>query len=66
MTSRGELVKVVSMRLSADDDKLLRSVAAQVPVIPPLTLARVAMRIGLEIIQKDPARAIEGSAKRRK
>lgn len=62
-----ELVRVVSMRLSESDYKLLHSVAAQVPVIPPLTVARVAMQIGLKIIQKDPARAaLENGTKRRK
>jgi len=56
----GALTATISMRLSPGDKQLLKSVAATVPVIPPLTLARVAMRIGLEVIRQDPSRALGG------
>lgn len=59
------LTRVVSMRLSEEDKRLLDSVAAQIPIVPPLTLARAAMRIGLETIRADPKRALE-MKKRRK
>jgi hypothetical protein len=52
------LTEVMSMRLSPDDLELLREVSALVPVIPPLTLARVAMRLGLQTIRQNPARAL--------
>jgi hypothetical protein len=54
----GELTEVVSMRLSPEDRQLLDSVAALVPVVPRLTLARVALRLGLEIIRRNPAQAL--------
>lgn len=40
------------MRLSERDKKLLDSAAASAPFIPRLTLARFAMRIGLEKLKK--------------
>lgn len=54
MATRGELTVVMSMRMSEDDDRLLKSVAAQVQIVPKLVLARIAMRLGLLLMQKDP------------
>ena len=54
----GELTDLISMRLSQDDRQLLDSVSTLVPVIPRLTLARLALRIGLETIRQNPARAL--------
>jgi hypothetical protein len=54
----GELTNIMSMRLSPEDGELLDAVAALVPVVPRLTLARIALRIGLEVIRKNPARAL--------
>lgn len=53
-----KLTDMISMRLYPEDSQLLNSVAALVPVVPRLTLARVAMRLGLEQIRKNPARAL--------
>ena len=61
--SNQELTEVMSMRLSVDDRKLLETVSAMVPVLPTLTLARVALRIGLETIRRDPARALGATAR---
>jgi hypothetical protein len=62
--SGGELTDVISMRLSADDRQLLDAVSALVPVIPRLTLARLALRIGLEAIRQNPARALAPQARK--
>lgn len=63
-TGGGELTDVISMRLSSDDRQLLDSVSSLVPVIPRLTLARLALRIGLEAIRQNPARALAPPARR--
>lgn len=60
---KSELTDMISMRLSPDDSELLGSVAALVPVVPRLTLARVAMRLGLEQIRQNPARALRKQAR---
>lgn len=54
-----ELTDMISMRLTPEDSQLLDSVAALVPVVPRLTIARVAMKIGLKQIRQNPARAIK-------
>lgn len=46
------------MRLSPEDRQVLDAVAALVHVVPRLTLARIAFRLGLEIIRKNPAQAL--------
>jgi hypothetical protein len=53
-----ELTGMISMRLTAEDEQFLDSVAALVPVAPRLALARVALRLGLEQIRQNPARAL--------
>jgi hypothetical protein len=53
-----KLTAIISMRLSPDDRELLDSVSAAIPIVPTLTLARLAMRLGLEILRQDPARAL--------
>jgi hypothetical protein len=59
--SPGEkLSDIVSMRLSPDDRKRLDRVASQVPIVPRLTLVRLAFRIGLEAIAQNPTRALRG------
>ena len=55
---RGELSKIISMRLSVEDKKLLDAVSNLVPAIPRLTLARLALRIGLDVVRKSPSRAL--------
>jgi len=54
----GDLTDIISMRLSPEDGRLLDSIAALVPVVPRLTLARIALRIGLEAIRQNPARVL--------
>jgi hypothetical protein len=63
-TGGGELTNIMSMRLSPEDGELLDAVAALVPVVPRLTLARIALRIGLEAIRQNPARALTPSGRR--
>ncbi len=55
MKRNHELTDVVSIRISAPDRRLLEQVSKEVPAIPKLTLARLAMRIGLELIRREPA-----------
>ena len=52
------LTRIISMRLTFEDDAALDRVAEMVPAIPRLTLARMALRIGLTEIRKRPARAM--------
>jgi len=59
-TGGGELTDVISMRLSQEDRELLDRVASSVPAVPRLTLARIALRIGLDAIRQNPARALAG------
>ncbi len=65
------LTKVISMRLTEEDKGKLDRLAGQIP-IPPLTIARVALRLGLDVLLDDPtkilAKPIEkrGGARRRK
>jgi predicted transcriptional regulator len=49
-----KLTAVVSLRLSDDDRKRLDAVAEQLPIVPRLTLARIALRMGLDAIGKNP------------
>jgi hypothetical protein len=62
--SGGELTDIISMRLSPDDRQLLETVAGLVPVVPKLTLARLALRIGLETIRRNPAQALAAPPRR--
>jgi hypothetical protein len=62
--SGGELTDIISMRLSPDDRQLLETVAGLVPVVPKLTLARLALRIGLETIRRNPAQALAAPSRR--
>lgn len=64
-TPGGELTDVISMRLAAEDRQLIEAVAALVPVVPRLTLARIALRIGLEVLLKNPTRALAPAGHRR-
>lgn len=63
--SESALTNIISMRLSLKDRRLLDVVAALVPVIPRLTLARVALRIGLEVIRENPHWALTNGQRER-
>jgi len=54
------LTEVISMRLSEEDKRMLDEVSRSAPLVPRLTLARFAMRIGLKKIkaQKSALQAI--------
>ena len=56
--SKSALMRIISMRLSSEDGDALDRVAKLIPAIPRLTLARMALRIGLEEIRKQPARTM--------
>ena len=61
----GALTEVISMRLSMEDCVLLEKVSTAVPAIPRLTLARLALRMGLDAIRQNPARALTPKGKKR-
>lgn len=63
-TGGGELTEVISMRLSPEDRQLLDAVGALVQVVPRLTLARIALRIGLEAIRKNPMQVLMPQGRR--
>jgi hypothetical protein len=50
-----ELTKEITMRISAADKEHLETLAARMP-IKVRTLARIALRVGLAEIERDPAR----------
>jgi len=52
------LRQIISLRLSPEDGAALDRIAKLVPAVPRLTLARMALRIGVEEIRKRPARAM--------
>jgi hypothetical protein len=58
-----KLTEVVSLRLSDEDRRRLDAVAAKVPIVPRLTIARVALRMGLEEIGKNPSWLLTVSAR---
>lgn len=58
VTAKDELTEMISMRLTQRDLATLEEVAERVPAIPRLTLARLAMRLGLEVIRNNPAEAL--------
>ncbi len=56
-----KLMHVISIRLSSDDIEQLDDVATRILVdglVPRLTLARIALQLGLEMIRKNPAMAL--------
>lgn len=53
-----KLTATLTMRMSDADVSKLAAVSARFPSIVPGTLARVAMRIGLEAIERDPAQLL--------
>jgi len=58
------LTDLISMRLSPDDSEALDAVSERIP-IPRLTIARIALRIGLVELKENPARVLEGESKKR-
>jgi hypothetical protein len=64
MTRTRKLTDLISMRLTPEDSEELDAVCEQMP-IPRLTVARIALRLGLAELRKNPARVLEGKTKRR-
>lgn len=48
-----ELSKVISMRIAESDDALLTKVAAKIRIAKKMTVAREALRRGLEIMDAE-------------
>jgi hypothetical protein len=53
-----DLDEVISLRISRDDRAMLDRLAKRVP-IKPLTIARIAMRLGLAELDRNPAAFFE-------
>ena len=64
MTRTRKLTDLISMRLSPEDSAALDAVCAKIPM-PRLTVARIAMRIGLVELLENPARVLEAPVKAR-
>lgn len=50
-----ELSEVLSIRVSAADRILLEKVGALLPMLKPMAIARAALRLGLEELEREPA-----------
>lgn len=59
MARKRELTDLISMRLTPHDTEALDQVCEQLP-IPRLTVARIALRLGLAELKRNPARVLEG------
>ena len=55
----------VAIRLSDEDLKRLDALAARISIASRNAVARAAMRIGLGLLEKDPARIIEAPPPKR-
>ena len=64
MTRPRKLTDLISMRLSPEDSDDLDAVCEKIPM-PRLTVARIAMRLGLAELRENPARVLETPAKAR-
>jgi predicted transcriptional regulator len=56
MASDKRLARQVAIRLSDDDIKRLDDLADRISIASRNAVARAAMRIGLEVLEKDPTR----------
>jgi hypothetical protein len=63
MTRARKLTDLISMRLSPEDSEELDAVCERIPM-PRLTVARIAMQLGLAELRDNPARVLEGESKR--
>ena len=65
MAKRKQLLTTpISIRLSSDDKAKLDALGYSLP-IPTLTVARVALRIGLEALERDPTLLLKQPVKKR-
>jgi len=60
-----ELSKVISMRIAESDDALLTKVAAKIRIAKKMTVAREALRRGLEIMDAEQSAAAAPKKKAR-
>jgi hypothetical protein len=56
------LGSTLGVRLTADENARLEALVARVPIVTKHAIARVALRIGLEALEADPARYLIGPA----
>lgn len=60
-----QLTGMISVRLSDEDVERLGALSKQMPVLPQTTIARIAMRLGLAALERDPALAFKQPIERR-
>ena len=60
-----ELSEMISLRLSAEDKARLDALSERLPAMKPLSIARMALRLGLDVIEKDPLALLTGTASNR-
>lgn len=64
-TQPGRLDMIVSLRLRAEDREALEALSARLHDLPPATVARIAMRVGIEELTANPARIASQTIERR-
>ena len=57
--ARGILAKQIAVRLSETDLKRLEAIVKQVPIAKRNAIARAALRLGLDVLEKDPTKIVE-------
>lgn len=63
-TDKDELTEMISIRVSKADVRAMKRVTELLP-IKPITIARIALRIGLAALEDDPARIREAVGAKR-
>ena len=64
MTKPDGLSTLLAVRVTDEDAKHLDAVAERVPHMPKPLLLRIALRVGLEAIDRDPTLLLGGAVKR--
>jgi hypothetical protein len=65
MATDDRLARQVAIRLSEDDVKRLEALVDRIPIASRNAIARAAIRIGLEVLEKDPSRLFASAKKSR-
>lgn len=60
-----QLTGMLSVRLSDEDVARLSALSERMPVFTPTTIARIAMRLGLAALERDPSLALSQPIERR-
>ena len=58
MKKDGTLSAALFLRISAEDERRLDALAERIPIASKNAIAREAMRLGLSLLEEDPARLV--------